>query len=157
MEHDWERVPLAGSRRHTFPDAGLRSAWRIDRASGTLTYTGREVIQLFDDEDTCLSTIYSRTRVTYPLPPPDMLDCDGASTSRGIPRGRARGVHSAPLLRPRGGRRYVTRPTERLITRLEVDLTSPTINLEETETDTSVLVTESDPSEVQGGDMDTDR
>src|ERR1044072_7285758 len=96
-----------------------------------------------------------------PLTPPDMLAGDGASSSRGpcfirtraIPRGRARGVRSAPLLRPRGGRCYITRPTERLITRLEVDLTSPTINLEETETDTSVPVTESDPSEVQGEDM----
>ena len=70
MEHDWERIPLTGTRRHTFPDAGLRTAWRIDRASGTLTYTGREVTQLFDDEDTFLSTTYSRTRVIYPLPLP---------------------------------------------------------------------------------------
>ena len=95
---------------------------------------------------------------------PDMLADDGASTFRGprfiktrvIPRGRARGAYSAPAQRPRGGRRFVTRPTERVITRLEVDLTTPTIDLEETETDTSVPVTESDPSKVQGEDMDGD-
>ena len=164
MYHSWERVPFTGSRRHFFLDAGLRTSWRADRASGTLTYSGREMIQTFDDEETCLSTAYARTRVVYPLPPPDMLTDDGASSSRGprfirtrvIPRGRARGVHSAPLLRPRAGRRYATRPTERLVTRIEVDLASPTVDLEETGTDTSLPVTEEDPSEAQGEDAVSD-
>lgn len=149
MEPAWERVPVTGTRRHQFHDAHLHTSWQIDRAAGTITYVGRETIELFDDEETCLSTAFARPRVIFPLPPPDMLAGEGASTSRGprfirtraVPRGRARGLHSAPLLRPRGGRRYVTRPTERLVTRIEVDLASPTVDLEETETDTSVPVT----------------
>src|ERR1044072_2106918 len=106
MEYPWERVPFTGSRIHTFLDAGLRTSWRVDRASGTLTYTGREMIQTFDDEETCLSTTYARTRVTFPLPPSDMLDDDGPLSSggprfigtRAIPRGWDQGAHSASIL-----------------------------------------------------------
>src|ERR1044072_4728339 len=158
MEPAWERVPVTGTRRHQFHDAHLHTSWQIDRAADMITYVGRETIELFDDEETCLSIAFARPRVIFPFPPPDMLAGEGASTSRGprfirtraVPRGRARGLHSAPLLRPRGGRCYVPRPTERRVAGMEVDLGTRTVALEETETDPSVSVTDEHPSWFRG-------
>ena len=162
MEVNWQEVPLAGARRFTFPDAHLRTSWRVDRPFGTMTYTGRMVDQYDDDLGTCVTIAIYRTSVSIPLPPLDMLLGDGASSSLGprfvrtrvVPRGRRRIMTSAPPQRPREGRRFAVRLTERTITetmtRQELDFTTPTICLDETETDTCTPATEEDPSEVQG-------
>src|ERR1044072_1810499 len=81
MEVNWSGVPMWGVYEYNFRDAAGRSAWSLDRTSGTTIYVGRVVEQHFDELGPCYFTSVRIIVMTFPLPPSELLGNVGASGS----------------------------------------------------------------------------